>query len=194
MRQLGVPERTEHEHGHGLVAGDQMTEQFQAAGIGPLQIVEDEHDGLLLESLRQQSDHGSEERIPFGVGISAPRRRKVRDSGGQGRYQPSQLRPVRLDMCPELVLGTVGDVVPDGPGEELVGGGQVLLAMPEQHTGAGGEGGTGPLGHERRLSETGLTGHEHHFASLTSGDTFGALGHDFELGVAPHDDRIGASP
>ena len=50
---------------------------------------------------------------------------------GQHRNQPGQLRPVGLDVGQELLLGSVGDVVPQCLGEELVGSGEILLAVPE---------------------------------------------------------------
>ena len=50
------------------------------------------------------------------------------------RDQPDQLRPVRVHVRDELVLGGVGDVVAERFGEELIRGGEIFLAMPEQHT------------------------------------------------------------
>ena len=76
----------------------------------------------------------------------------------------------------ELVLGSVGDVVAERLGEELVGGGEVLLAVPEQHAGPGVEGGPGRLGHERGLAQTGLARDEQDLAAFARGDPLGGVG------------------
>ena len=92
----------------------------------------------------------------------------------------------------ELVLGGVGDVVAEGLGEELVGGGEVLLAVAEQHTGPGVEGGPGRLGHERGLAQTGLARDEEHLAPLARGDALGGVGHGLHLGFASDHTHGGA--
>ena len=140
----------------------------------------------------QQTDHGGEEQEALGVGVGGLRRREVRDSAGQGRHQPGQFRPVFLDVGEELVLGSVGDVVPEGLGEELVGGGEVLLAVAEEHTGPGVEGGPGRLGHERGLAQTGLARDEQDLAPFAPGDTLGGVGHGLHLGLASDDTDGGA--
>ena len=89
-----------------------------------------------------------------------------------------------LDVGQELLLGSVGDVVPEGLGEELVRGGEVLLAVPEQHTGPCVEGGSGRLGHERGLAQTGFARDEEHLAPFAPGHPLDGVGHGLALGVA----------
>ena len=59
---------------------------------------------------------------------------------------------------------------PEGFGEQLVRGGEVFLAVPEQHTGALVERDPGRLGEQRGLAETGLARHQEHLPALTRGD------------------------
>ena len=47
-RQLAVAIGPEHEHAHRLVGRDHVTQQLQAGLVGPLQVVEHEHDRLML--------------------------------------------------------------------------------------------------------------------------------------------------
>ena len=74
--------------------------------------------------------------------------------------QSGQLRAVDSDMVQELLLGGVGDEVVQSLGEELVGGGEVLLAVTEEHTSPIVEGGAGRFGHQRGLAQPGLPGDE----------------------------------
>ena len=65
--------------------------------------------------------------------------------------------PCDVHMGDELVLRSVGDVVAERLREELVRRGEILLAMPEQHTGPAVERGPRRLGDQRGLAQTGLT-------------------------------------
>ena len=111
------------------------------------------------------------------------------------RDQPDQLRTVHVDMRDELVLGSVGDVVAERLGEELVRGGEILLAVPEQHTRARVERGPRRLGDQRGLAQTGLTRDQQHLASLAAGDALERVRHRRHLGLpADHTHRWGARP
>ena len=75
--------------------------------------------------------------------------------GGRSGIRPAragtsrdEFGPVGLDVGQELILGGVGDVVAERFGEQLVGSGEVLFAMAEQHAGPVVEGGSGRLGHQ----------------------------------------------
>ena len=83
------------------------------------------------------------------------------------------------------VFGGVGDVVPERLGEELVRGGEVLLAVAEQHAGPVVEGGPGRLGHQRGLAETGLARDEHDLASFAAGHALYGIGDRLHLGLPP---------
>lgn len=59
-------------------------------------------------------------------------------------------------MGEDLVFGCVGDVVAECLGEELVGGGEVLLAVAEEDKGTVVERSSGRLGNQCRLPLAGL--------------------------------------
>ena len=67
--QLVVAEGRQDEHPHRQLRGRQMAQQEETAGVRPLHVVEDEHDGIVGGSLRQQPDDGREEEIPLGVAV-----------------------------------------------------------------------------------------------------------------------------
>jgi hypothetical protein len=89
-----------------------VAEQKQAALVGPLEIVEDEDDGLFLDIVPSKTDNGGKEQEPLGVGVGGLRRWQFANATGQRGNQPGQLRPVGLDVGQELFLGSVGDVMP----------------------------------------------------------------------------------
>ena len=91
---------------------------------------------------------------------------------------------MRLDVGDELVFGRVRDVVAEGLGEELVGRGEILLAVPEQHAGPAVEGRPGRLGDQRGLAQPGLARDEQHLAPLARGDPLGRVRHRRRLGLA----------
>jgi hypothetical protein len=95
-------------------------------------------------------------------------------------------------MGEELVLGSVGDVVAERFGEELVWGGEVLLAVAEQHASSGVEGSSGRLGHEGGLAQSGLARDEQHLAPFARGHALGGVGYRLHLGVASHHTHGGA--
>ena len=79
----------------------------------------------------------------------------------------------------------------EGLSEQLIRGGQVFLAVPEEHDGPVLEGGPGPVGGEGRIALPGLPGNEHHLPSpaactATGGHTFGCRGNEVRLGTAAH--------
>ena len=96
--ELAVPVGAEDQHPHGRVGGGQMAEQQQASLVGPLEVVEDQDDGLVLRDHGHQADHGGKEQEPLGVGVGGLGRRQVRDAAGQRRNQPGQFGPVGLDV------------------------------------------------------------------------------------------------
>ena len=82
-RQLAVAVGPEHEHPHRLVGRDHVAQQLQARLVGPLQVVEHEHDRLLLRHHGQQPDHRREQQVPLGVGVGRLRRRQARQPARQ---------------------------------------------------------------------------------------------------------------
>jgi hypothetical protein len=80
----------------------------------------------------------------------------------------------------------MGDVVTEGLSEELIGVGEILLAVSEQHDCPSVEGGASRLGHEGGLAETGLSRDQENFASVALGDAFGCVGHRLHFRVTAH--------
>jgi hypothetical protein len=95
-------------------------------------------------------------------------------------------------MGKELALGSVGDVVPEGFGKELIRGGQVLFAVAEHHTCPGVEGGPGRFGYQSRLAETGLAGDEQYLAPIAGGHALGGVDHRLHFGVTSDDADCGS--
>ena len=70
-----------------------------------------------------------------------------------------------VDQATKPVLGGMDEIVAERLREELVGRGQVLLAVPEQHAGPVVEGEAGGLGDQGGLALAGLARDEHHLPS-----------------------------
>ncbi len=100
--QLAVPVGAEDQDPHGRVGGGQMAEQQQASLVGPLEVVEDQDDGLVFRGHGQQAHHGGKEKEPLGVGVGGLARWQIRDPAVQCRDQPRELRTVDLDVGDEL--------------------------------------------------------------------------------------------
>jgi len=83
---------------------------------------------------------------------------------------------VRLDVGDKFSLAGVGDVVTEGFGEELIGRGEVLLAVTEQHAGAAVERGAGRFGHQRGLAQTGLTRDQQNLSAFPLRHALGGIG------------------
>ena len=153
VRDLVVAEDTDQQHAHRRLPGHDVIEQHEARFVGPLQVVEHQDDGLLLGDGGEQADGRGEQQEPFRVGVGGLRRRESRDPAGECRHDAGELRPVRRDVHAQPLLRRVGHIVPERFGEELVGRGEVLLAVPEQHTRAVVEGGACGGGRDRRLPD-----------------------------------------
>jgi hypothetical protein len=112
-REFAVAIGPDHEHAHGLFGRREMAQEQEAGVVGPLKIIEDQDDGLLLRHPSQQTDDGCEEEVALAVRVGRPRGREVRDSAGESRRQPRQFRSVFLNVGEQLGLVGVGDVMPD---------------------------------------------------------------------------------
>ena len=93
----------------------------------------------------------------------------------------------------ELVFRGVGDVVAEGFGKELVGGGEVLLAVTEQHAGTAVEGGPGRVGHQRGLAQTRLARDEQYLAPFALGDALDGIAYRLAISAFTPDHAHGGS-
>ena len=137
-----------------------MAQQKEAAGVCPLKVIEDEHDGIVGGCLRQQPDDGGEEQVPLGVAVGRLWLRNIGDAAAEGRNEPREFGAVGACVAPEPLIVNVVDVVAERFGEELVRRGHVLLGVAEQDGGASAMDGTRCFGHQGGLAEAGFTAHE----------------------------------
>jgi hypothetical protein len=187
--QLAVAVRPEYQHRHRGVGRHEVTQQEQAPPVGPLEVVEHEDHGLVRRHRAQQRHRGCEQQIALGVGVGCLRRREIGDPAGEGRGEAGQFGSVVIGVGAELVLGRVGDVVTESLSEELIGGGEVLLTVTEQHAGAIVERVPSNLGDEGGLAQPGLAREEERLQPCSSGDTFEGVHDRGHLGAAtdhPH--------
>ena len=98
-----------------------MAQKLETARVGPLEVVEDEHDRPVRTDIRKQAHDGGEQEEALGVGVGGLGRRRVRDTADERRYQSGQFRSMNGHMDEELFLGGVRDELPKRLGEELVG-------------------------------------------------------------------------
>ena len=61
----------------------------------------------------------------------------------------------------------MSDEVPECLGEELIGRGEALFTVPEEHAGPAGQCGPAGLGNQCCLAQAGFAGDKHQLASLT---------------------------
>ena len=138
-----------------------MTQELEAGGVGPVQVIEDEQHRRDLRLSRDQFRRALQEQEAFGVGIADPISvgtdlgYQARQRCALGRPQPRERRPVavahqaRDDFDPRLIRDT-----------------EVLVGVAEQHDRPFGVRGPGGLGDEGGLSHPGLTRDEQNLAPL----------------------------
>ena len=95
--QLAVTERAQHDQAHRAVGRHQVSEELQAAHVGPLQVVEDDDHGVVLGDPGHELDHRGEQLVALGVRIDGPDRRDV---GHPARPATEAGRPVRRRSRP----------------------------------------------------------------------------------------------
>jgi hypothetical protein len=86
----------------------------------------------------------------------------------------------------EMFLWGVSDVLAKGLGEELIGGGKVLLAMAEQHARSVIERRSCRLGHQGGFAQTGLAGDDQNFTSFAIGHALYRFADGRHLGFPTH--------
>ena len=119
-RELGVGERPEHEQPSRLDGGDDMTQESEALTVGPLQVVEHEHDRLERGCGRQEACHRPVEEVALAVGIRSRRCRNCPQSlteRGDHRYD---VAAVDLDVGSKHVFGRMRHVMVQRIGEGRV--------------------------------------------------------------------------
>ncbi len=158
-RQLAVAERADDRDAEVLLRCGEVPEELETRGIRPLQIIEYQHDRVIVRRIGDEADNRREEEEALGFGIGRFPRRELRNALCEGRHQADQLGAVQRDVFVEQFLGSVCHVVAECFGEQLIRPGDVFLAVTEDHIGSVVECPTSSLGDECRLAETGLSRH-----------------------------------
>ena len=81
-------------------------------------------------------------------------------------------------------LGSVGDVMTEGFGEQLVGGCEVFLAMTEQHAGPVIERGPGRFSHQSCLAQAGLARDQQNLSTFPRRHALGGVGQQLQVSFA----------
>ncbi len=184
---LGVPVGADDQQTHGFGGTGHVAEQ-QERGLGrPLEVVEDEQDGMLPGSGGEPARHPVEEPVALRLGIGAERRWKSGDPVRQLRHQAGQLAWVSAQPGGQLVDGGVVDQVAQRFDKGLVRHAEVLTARPGQHGGVLAVDLTGQLRRQAGLAHPGLPGQKRD-ALLSGRRLLPQLVEALELAFPAHED------
>ena len=156
---LGIACGADHQEPRGLGAAQHVGEQGNGGTVGPLGVVDDEHDRPRRRSHAQPRADGLEQAILLGLGG----RRDTRAEPGQTR--PNLWREagegfgIDAEGGSELIIVDVADVPPERLDHGLEGGGDMLVAASEQDERTGTVGACCHLRREPGLADTWLTEH-----------------------------------
>ena len=126
--QLGVPVGADDEQPGGIGSPrHQVTQQEQRRSGRPLEIVEDEEDGLLARGGGQPGGHRVEEPVPLGLRVGLQRRREA-GNALRLRYQPGELASVAAQAPGQLLGRHVIHEMAQGLHEGLVRHAEILVA------------------------------------------------------------------
>ena len=89
--KFGVAVRPDDEQPRRVFGDGDVFEQLQAPLVGPLQVVEDQYDGVSLAERGEERDHCGEQHVAFGVRVCGLRGRQIGHALGQVRDQADQL-------------------------------------------------------------------------------------------------------
>ena len=137
LRQLTVAIGRDDEHPHGVVGSDQMAAtaaDFPCRPIAGLRAQARQADLRMLVAKNPTTAAKSRKRS-VSASVAFERREFGSLLRQSSRTNRNQIRSVLFDVGEETVLGRVGDVVVEGLGEELIGGGEVLFAVAEEDAG-----------------------------------------------------------
>ena len=158
--EVGVAIGHDHQHGRRCPADEEVAQHLQRRGVGPLQVVEDD-DEPLSRGVGQQPADRLEEREALAVGhAGGVTARNVGQPATQRGHQPSQDRPVGVDVRGEQVLGGVLDEVGEHLDPRLVRDREPFGAVTEEDRRAVGVQRAGRLRRERGLADARLAGEE----------------------------------
>ena len=100
---------------------DQVPHQQHRGPVGPMQVVEDQHQRTAAGHVDQQARNRCVEPVPRGLRVRARRRRDRETAGGEVGEQPNQLSTHRLEVGGEGGRIGVPEQVVEGLDHRLVG-------------------------------------------------------------------------
>ncbi|MEY2514798.1 MAG: hypothetical protein QOJ89_2156, partial [bacterium] len=92
------------------MAGD-VPQQQQRGGVGPVQIVEHEHDGPLVARLAEDRADGLEQPVALALAVADQRLREAGKPGRELRHEPAQLAAAWPELPRQLGERAAGHVV-----------------------------------------------------------------------------------
>jgi len=150
----------QHQHPAVAKAPGQVVEELPSRGVGPVQVLDDEEEAVLLRRDREQGQQGLEEAHASVGGVLAVRR--LTFDGELGK-DFGQLASVNAQALAQARRGGGGEVVSDGLQEGQVGEREVgLRAGALQHGGSDLLSSGGELGAEPALAHPGVAGQHDH--------------------------------
>ncbi len=156
----GVPgAQGEHDHqarGRGLA--HHPVEQVEAGAVGPVQVVEDEEDGVATAQCLEPRAGGFEEPPPGRLWVGQGCVDGRREPTGEAGQDPTQFAADRAEQFDELIAGAVVDEVAERLGEGLVGRGDALVTASVEDDRPLVAGLEGQASQEGRLARAGLAG------------------------------------
>ena len=189
LREIRAAVRADDEHPIGTVAGHDVAEQLHARLVGPVEVVQHEHERLVFRDLLQHGQHRAKEQVTLRVGIGALRGRELPQALAERGHHPSQLRPVALHVRGEGLLRRGLHVVVEGLHKRTVRNGQVLVAAAEQDAGTGVKGHTRRVCGERGLPHARVPGDQDDLSTVPRGHPFEGVGEHVGFGLTadqPH--------
>ena len=162
LADLDRPVGAEDHQRRALGRACEVAKQQQARLVGPVQVVQEQHQRAKMRGVGQQRGDRLEQAEALLLGAEAGR-----PVGGarvlELRQDRGELRAPRGDLHGQLGRGAAGDVVAQRLDERLVGNEGLLMAAARQHRRAPLVRRAGELPYQARLADPGLA-REHHDA------------------------------
>ena len=131
--EVGVAVRREHEQPHRSGRAQQMTQQHERRLVGPVHVVEHEHDGMARGDLAEQVGDAVEQAEALGVGVGAHRLGQPGDARRELGHDAHELTAERTELGVHAVGRRRGDVVAQCFGERAVRRTELFVATAPQH-------------------------------------------------------------
>ena len=132
-RELGAAVAAQQKDAVELRRRPEMPEEEEGRFVGPVQVVQDHHNGCVSSGRPEKSDHGTEGQVSLHVWLRRRRVRTVRDATAEYGNESHELATVGLDMFLQHPVGCVGHVVGERFHKGSVGKTQDFVTPPVQN-------------------------------------------------------------